>query len=92
MLPFGTGTKAPVGVEERSKVTFAPASGTPVQMLFKRLAFGAVERSERVERQVFPELFVHAHAANTFRNEIRPARILVLTVPSGSPVFSAIST
>ena len=70
---------------------FAAAGGASVQMLFERMALRAVERSERVERQVFRELFVHGHTASTFRNASNPARILVLIVPSGSPVFPAIS-
>ena len=40
-----------------------------------------------VQRQIIRELFVHAHAANTFRSDTNPVRILVLMVPSGSPVF-----
>src|SRR5215470_1827896 len=60
-------------------------------MLFQHHLLGKIQRTERVQRQVIRELFVHAHAANTFLKTSSPVRILVFIVPNGSPVFSAIS-
>jgi hypothetical protein len=61
-------------------------------MFFKRDLLAAFEAAQRVERQVFRELFVHAHLVSTaLRNCNKPVRIRVLIVPSGSPVFCDIS-
>ena len=82
---------APAGCYRRAAVPIHDGTRRNPQMSLDRRALLAIERSQRVKRQVFRELFVYAHAANTFRKDSNPLRILVFIVPNGSPVFSAIS-
>ena len=73
------------------QLEFATAVGAAVQMGFERNQFVALQRAQRVQREIFRELFVYAHATTALRSASNPARILVLMVPSGSPVLAAIS-
>jgi hypothetical protein len=71
---------------------FAAAGGTRVKVLLEGGAFASFQRAQRVQGQVFRELFVHAHRdSTTLRNCTSPFRMRVFTVPNGSPVFAAIS-
>src|SRR5262249_2831744 len=72
------------------RLQFPTAVGARRQMHLQIGAGFSIERADSVQRQVFRELVMVLHA-NAFRTANNAERILVFTVPSGSPVFAAIS-
>src|ERR1035438_3508935 len=73
--------------------SFVALRATGGEMSFERGAFGSIERAEGVGFEKFAELVGGAHVAacNPSRRRLRPLRIQLLTVPSGSLSMSAIS-
>src|SRR5580698_6986852 len=70
----------------------APAFGARIEMTLHRCIFRRRKQAHRVEREVFfGNVIAVSQACNAFRIEIKARRMRVFTVPSGSPVFSAIS-
>src|SRR5438552_16950445 len=60
-------------------------------MFFDRQTFRAIQRAERVQREIIRELFVQVHGLKALRRVTRPARMRVFIVPRGTRVFAAIS-
>jgi len=88
-----TGNLGPArGAQAAKLFEFAATRGAAGKMRFERGLFFAFQAAQRVEREVFCELFVHTHVISTaLRNIISPVRMRVFIVPSGSPVFCEIS-
>ena len=69
----------------------AAARSAVTQVLLERKTLFTLERIHCVESEIVGELFVCAHAITALRKANSAVRMRVLIVPSGSPVFFAIS-
>src|SRR6202035_3133519 len=86
--PWAAGGKSQQSHIATQTLQLTPAFRASLEM---RLHFYESCALQSAESEIVSELFVRVHRLQALRRRSRPARMRVLIVPKGSPVFSAIS-